>query len=100
MTTCASLRVVGEPMSTAEEQQEPDLVFAALSAPVHRGILERQDGQDLLVSEVAAHFDFSLQAISLEELAREQPAKPRPTQRGRYRAMGRAGWKPKFSYDS
>jgi DNA-binding transcriptional ArsR family regulator len=51
-------------MSAAEEQQELDQVFAALSDPVRRGILERLDGQDLLVSEVAAHFDISLQAIS------------------------------------
>ncbi|HVI89187.1 MAG TPA: helix-turn-helix domain-containing protein, partial [Dongiaceae bacterium] len=29
-----------------------------------RAILDRLDGQDLLVSEVAAHFDISLQAVS------------------------------------
>jgi DNA-binding transcriptional ArsR family regulator len=147
MTNRAPLRVVGEPMSTAEEQQELDLVFAALSDPVRRGILERLDGRDLLVSEVAAHFDISLQAISrhlqvlvraglvtqersgrisrcrfdatpiygatlwlnrfskywqaqfdllaisLEDLAREQPGKPRPTQRGSGRAKRRAARK-------
>jgi DNA-binding transcriptional ArsR family regulator len=41
-----------------------NLVFAALSDPVRREILDRLDGQDLLVSGIAAHFDISLQAIS------------------------------------
>ncbi len=58
------LRVVGQTLSTHDEQQALDLVFAALSDPVRREILDRLDGRDLLVSEVAAHFDISLQAIS------------------------------------
>jgi DNA-binding transcriptional ArsR family regulator len=41
-----------------------DLVFAALSDPVRRAILERLDGSDLLVSELAEPFDMSLQAVS------------------------------------
>lgn len=41
-----------------------DLVFAALSDPVRRDILERLDGNDLLVSELAEPFDISLQAVS------------------------------------
>jgi DNA-binding transcriptional ArsR family regulator len=41
-----------------------DLVFAALSDPVRRAILERLDGGELPVSEIAAPFDISLQAIS------------------------------------
>jgi DNA-binding transcriptional ArsR family regulator len=41
-----------------------DLVFAALADPVRRAILERLDGRDLLVSEIAAPFDISLQAVS------------------------------------
>jgi DNA-binding transcriptional ArsR family regulator len=55
------LRVVGE---TDDERYELNLVFAALSDPVRREILDRLDGHDLLVSEVAEHFDISLQAIS------------------------------------
>jgi DNA-binding transcriptional ArsR family regulator len=41
-----------------------DLVFAALADPVRRAILERLDGDELLVSELAAPFDMSLQAVS------------------------------------
>src|ERR1051326_4811215 len=41
-----------------------DDVFAALSDPVRRAILARLDGRDLLVSELAAPFDISLQAVS------------------------------------
>ncbi|HEY3798990.1 MAG TPA: metalloregulator ArsR/SmtB family transcription factor [Caulobacteraceae bacterium] len=41
-----------------------DAVFFALSDPVRRAILERLDGQALLVSELAAPFDISLQAVS------------------------------------
>lgn len=57
------LRVVGQTSSDAE-QEALNLVFAALSDPVRREILDRLDGQDLLVSGIAAHFDISLQAIS------------------------------------
>jgi DNA-binding transcriptional ArsR family regulator len=41
-----------------------DRVFFALSDPVRREILERLDGEDLLVSEIAAGFSISLQAVS------------------------------------
>ena len=41
-----------------------DRVFFALSDPVRREILERLDGGDLLVSEIAAGFSISLQAVS------------------------------------
>jgi len=41
-----------------------DRVFFALSDPVRRGILERLDAGALLVSELAAPFDISLQAVS------------------------------------
>jgi DNA-binding transcriptional ArsR family regulator len=41
-----------------------DLVFAALSDPIRRSILERLDGESLLVSEIAAAYAVSLQAIS------------------------------------
>jgi DNA-binding transcriptional ArsR family regulator len=58
------LRVVGEKPSWDDAQQALSLVFAALSDPVRREILDRLDGRDLLVSEVAAHFDISLQAVS------------------------------------
>src|SRR6266478_1949860 len=39
-------------------------VFSALSDPIRRAILGRLDGRDLLVSEIAAPFAISLQAIS------------------------------------
>src|SRR5213083_2577307 len=41
-----------------------DRVFAALADPVRRAVLSQLDGEDLLVSELAAHFDISLQAVS------------------------------------
>src|ERR1700676_2837388 len=41
-----------------------DAVFAALADPVRRAILKRLDGAELLVSELAAPFDISLQAVS------------------------------------
>jgi len=45
-------------------QERLDQVFFALSDPVRRQILERLDGQALLVSELAASFEISLQAVS------------------------------------
>jgi len=60
----AHLHLVGVMPSADEEHQELNLVFAALSDPVRREILDRLDGHDLLVSEVAAHFSISLQAVS------------------------------------
>src|SRR5580704_11468587 len=52
-----------------EETEDPetallDRVFFALSDPVRRQILERLDGRALLVSELAAPFAISLQAVS------------------------------------
>src|SRR5437762_8414997 len=41
-----------------------DRVFAALADPVRRAVLTRLDGEDLLVSELAAPFHISLQAVS------------------------------------
>ena len=45
-------------------QARLDEVFFALSDPIRRDILERLDGHALLVSELAASFDVSLQAVS------------------------------------
>ncbi len=47
-----------------EPEAALDAVFFALSDPVRRKILERLDGQALLVSEVAEPFEISLQAVS------------------------------------
>lgn len=46
------------------EAERLDAVFFALSDPVRRAILQRLDGADLLVSELAAAFPISLQAVS------------------------------------
>jgi len=46
------------------ESDRLDMVFSALADPVRRTILERLDGRDLLVSEIADPFDISLQAVS------------------------------------
>jgi DNA-binding transcriptional ArsR family regulator len=60
-----ALRVVDEDGSDADlAHQRLDRVFFALSDPVRRQILERLDGQALLVSELAAPFEISLQAVS------------------------------------
>jgi DNA-binding transcriptional ArsR family regulator len=53
----------------SEHQQDPatsqlDSVFFALSDPIRRSILERLDGHNLLVSEIAASYTVSLQAVS------------------------------------
>lgn len=41
-----------------------DVVFQALSDSTRREILQILDGETLLVSEIAAHFDISLQGVS------------------------------------
>jgi DNA-binding transcriptional ArsR family regulator len=41
-----------------------DQVFAALSDPIRRRVLQLLDGQPLLVSELAAQFNISLQGVS------------------------------------
>src|SRR5947208_7244889 len=41
-----------------------DGVFSALADPVRRALLVRLDGSDFLVSELAAPFEISLQAVS------------------------------------
>jgi DNA-binding transcriptional ArsR family regulator len=50
--------------ATPSEAETLDCVFSALSDPVRRAILERLDGEDLLVSELAEPFAISLQAVS------------------------------------
>jgi DNA-binding transcriptional ArsR family regulator len=47
-----------------DEEARLSEVFAALADPVRRAILAKLDGRELLVSEVAASFDISLQAVS------------------------------------
>jgi len=65
MSIGTQLHVVGDPAASPEAAESRlDAVFFALSDPVRRSILERLDGQALLVSELAAPFDISLQAVS------------------------------------
>ena len=52
------------PETVATDDPQLNLVFAALADPVRRAILERLDGTDLKVSDLAAPFDISLQAVS------------------------------------
>jgi DNA-binding transcriptional ArsR family regulator len=54
------------PVGAVEEAPDErlDQVFFALSDPVRRRILERLGEEPLLVSELAAPFDISLQAVS------------------------------------
>lgn len=60
----ADSNVVPLHRSTSPDSNSLDRVFFALSDPVRREILERLDGDDLLVSEIAAGFSISLQAVS------------------------------------
>ena len=50
--------------ATGIDDMRLDLVFQALSDPIRRRILQRLDGQALLVSELAIPFDISLQGVS------------------------------------
>jgi DNA-binding transcriptional ArsR family regulator len=60
-----TLRVVDAAgLDPVAERDRLDQVFFALSDPLRRQILERLDGQALLVSELAAPFAISLQAVS------------------------------------
>ena len=61
----AALRVVTADVSDPEaDQARLDVIFQALSDATSRAILEHLDGQALLVSELAAQFDISLQGVS------------------------------------
>jgi len=50
MSNPSHLRVVGQTSPTDAEQEALNLVFAALSDPVRREILDRLDGHDLPTS--------------------------------------------------
>ena len=63
------MRASASPPPFADEVEDPhqellDRVFFALSDPVRRAILKRLGETPLLVSELAAPFDISLQAVS------------------------------------
>ncbi len=66
----STLRVVPKTVDAAvgdapgADDARLDLVFQALSDPIRRRILQRLDGQALLVSELANPFDISLQGVS------------------------------------
>lgn len=66
----STLRVVPKTVDAAvgdapgADDARLDLVFQALSDPIRRRILQRLDGQALLVSELATPFDISLQGVS------------------------------------
>jgi DNA-binding transcriptional ArsR family regulator len=66
MNIPAPLRIVplGAEAGAGDAELRLDLVFAALSDPIRRRILERLDGQALLVSELAEPFEISLQGVS------------------------------------
>src|SRR5579864_4013235 len=59
------LHVIGDRAADLSSlESRLDALFFALSDPVRRRILERLDGEALLVSELAAPFDISLQGVS------------------------------------
>ncbi len=59
-----TLALVKDRPSAEEGEEALDRVFFALSDPVRRSILRRLDEGPALVSELAAPFDMSLQAVS------------------------------------
>ena len=60
-----ALRLVAANGSDPEaDQARLDVIFQALSDTTRRAILEYLDGQALLVSELAANFNISLQGVS------------------------------------
>jgi len=63
ITRSPALKVVPQDGIDTDEERL-DMVFQALSDPTRREILRRLDGQALLVCELAAHFDISLQGVS------------------------------------
>src|SRR5579871_6444025 len=64
MSPRPELHLVDPAHAEGDAARRLDTVFFALSDPVRRQILERLDGTALLVSEIAAPFAISLQAIS------------------------------------
>ena len=70
MNMSSALRVIardGEtsgPASAELADAHLDQVFAALSDPIRRRVLQLLDGQSLLVSELASQFNISLQGVS------------------------------------
>jgi DNA-binding transcriptional ArsR family regulator len=70
MNMSSAFRVVSENGETSEaavaavEDARLDQVFAALSDPIRRRILQLLDGQALLVTELASQFNISLQGVS------------------------------------
>src|SRR5260370_35826213 len=59
----AQVRLADETRGTDADTRLSE-VFSALADPIRRASLGQLDGHDLLVSEIAAPFDISLQAIS------------------------------------
>ena len=53
-----------DPAFGAAAEARLDLVFAALSDPIRRRVLQELDARPQLVSELAALFDISLQGVS------------------------------------
>ena len=70
MNIASTLRLIPHSGDSADTDSDGvadarlDLAFRALSDPIRRRILQRLDGQALLVSELAAPFDISLQGVS------------------------------------
>jgi DNA-binding transcriptional ArsR family regulator len=69
VNNASALRIVPPSSATGgvaggRDDARLDLVFQALSDPIRRQILERLDGQALLVSELATPFAISLQGVS------------------------------------
>jgi DNA-binding transcriptional ArsR family regulator len=53
-----------DPASADAGEARLDLVFAALSDPIRRRVLQELDARPQLVSELAGLFDISLQGVS------------------------------------
>jgi DNA-binding transcriptional ArsR family regulator len=64
-TSTATLKIVPQHGTDLEtDELRLDALFQALSDTTRRAILQHLDGHALLVSELAEHFDISLQGVS------------------------------------
>jgi len=84
--------------------EELDLVFGALADPTRRGILERLEVGEAMVTELAAPFSISLPAISRHLKVLEHASLITRTKQGRWRSArlsptslaGAAAWLARY----
>jgi DNA-binding transcriptional ArsR family regulator len=74
------------PRSKPSSSRKLDLVFRALAHPVRRKILGRIGARECTISDLAAPFDMTLEAVSQHVRVLERASLLRRTRRGRVHA--------------